>query len=309
MVDELLRLDSEAVGFLLELLDLEQPMLSGAAAEMRPAAVAGLAGAGLLADAGHERVSASLADDDDVPVSLIPGADGCGYGYFSPAMGWVAVPNERLKLFRVDVNLVLRRIAVSLALPRGWSPNPLVPGLLWELGDARIGRRTQRVPLWFTRRAFDAACWRQVAAMAQARPHVRQRVILTSTRGSRLPPDIDGHLAVPLRDVLAAPPAFVVDPDILDARLGGVPVGDATRPIVLSPDGTQLVINGGGPILFRSRNQIDAIRRLVDAYYAGKRLRAADLTDRSLQTMFGHAKWTRLSPYLKSVNGLWGFEP
>ena len=309
MSDGAPRLDTEVVAFLLELLEQQEPLLSGAVAEMRPTAVAGLAGAGLLADAGHETVSASLADDDDVPVSLIPGPDGRGYGYFSPAMGWVAVPNERLKRSRVDVDLVLRRIATLLNLPRGWSPTPLVPGLLWELGDAWIGRRTQRVPLWFARRAFDTACWREVATMAKARPHVRQRVILTSTRGSRLQPAIDGHLAIPLRDVMAAPPAFVVDPDILDARLGGVPASDAARPIVLSDDGSQLVINGGEPIPFRSRNQIAAIRRLVAAYYAGKRLRAADLTDRSLQTMCGHAKWALLSPYLKSVNGLWGFEP
>jgi hypothetical protein len=277
---------------------------------MHPVAVAGLAGAKLLVDAGHEVVCASLADDDDVPVSLIRGENGRGYGYFSPAMGWTAVPSERLKMFRVDVESALRQIAALLELPRGWSPTTLVPGLLWELGEARIGRRTQRVPLWFARRAFNPGSWREVTAMAEARPHIRQRVILTSTRHSRLPqPGIGGYVTVSLRDVLAAPTALELDPNILDARLGGRPAEDIARPIVLSADGTQLVINGGEPILFRSRNQIDAIRRLVDAYYAGKRLRAADLTDRSLQTLFGHKKWALLSPRLKTANGLWGFEP
>jgi hypothetical protein len=146
--------------------------------------------------------------------------------------------------------------------------------------------------------------------MAQSRPHVRQRVILTSTRSSRLTqPDIGGHVAVPLCDVLAAPPTFAVDPDILDARLGGVPASDAARPIMLSPDGTRLATNGGTHISFRPGDQLDAIRKLVAAYDRGERLRASDLTHHgSLQRLFGAKKWKCLQPYLQSADGLWWFE-
>lgn len=121
--------------------------------------------------------------------------------------------------------------------------------------------------------------------------------------------EIPGVAVVALRDVLATPDDLAVSPDILDARLRGVPPVTA-GPLTLSPDRTKLSINGGDPILFRSEAQKEAIQKLVDAYHAGTRLRARELTHQpSLQTFFGKAKWARLSPFLKSEGGLWGFEP
>ena len=312
MSDCVHRLGADTVALLLELLELREPILSGAAADMMPAAVIdGLLAARLLVEHGHELVSASLADHDDVPVSLIPSADGREHGYFSPAVGWVAVPNARLKLYRVDVGAVLRMLAAHLNLPRGWSPEPVGAGAVWELGEARIGNRTLRIPIWFARRAFDAANWRGVASAARDRPHVRQRVILTSTRSTRLLQwPIDGHLVVSLTDILVARDVFAIDPKILDARLGGVAPVANDRPIVLSPDGRQLVINGGEPIPFRSSGQIAAIRKLVAAYDADKRLRASEISEHgSLERFFGAKKWKQLEPYLITRSGFWRFEP
>ncbi|GGG46423.1 hypothetical protein GCM10010964_37260 [Caldovatus sediminis] len=303
-------LDAEAVEFLLEILELRETRLSGAAAELRPGPTALLAAAGLLVPHDHEAVTASLADHDDVPVSLAWSERAGGLAYFSPAVGPVAVPGERLVRRRVDMAAVLAAVASGLGLPRGRPSSVLVDGLLWEIGEARVGRRPARVPLWFARRLSDPAVQRQVADAARARPHTRPRVVLTSARPARVRDiAVPGAVVVALRDVLAAPDGLAVSPDILDARLSGVPPV-AAGPLVLSPDGTRLSINGGDPILFRSEAQKEAIGKLVDAFYAGTRLRARDLTHHhSLQTFFGKAKWTRLAPFLKSKGGLWGFEP
>jgi hypothetical protein len=310
MSDGAAGLGAEAVDFLLELLELREPRLSGAAAELRPDPARRLIAAGLMVPQDHEAGSASLADDDDVPVSLIWSEQHAALAYFSPAVGLVPVPHDRLVRHRADVAAVLAAATARMDLPRGRGPHALVEGLLWEIGEVRLGRRPARVPLWFARRLFDPAVVQQVVGAARARPHNRLRVILTSARPSRLAEsEIPGAAVVALRDVLATPHDLAVSPDILDARLRGVPPV-AAGPLTLSPDGTRLSINGGDPILFRSEAQKEAIQKLVDAYHAGTRLRARELTHQpSLQTFFGKAKWARLSPYLKTEGGLWGFEP
>lgn len=303
-------LGAEAVDLLLELLELREPRLSGAAAELRPYPPRRLMEAGLLVPQDHEAGSASRADHEDVPVSLIWSEQHAALAYFSPAVGLVPVPHDRLVRHKVDVEAVLAAMTARMDLPRARAPHALVEGLLWEIGEVRLGRRPARVPLWFARRLVDPAVVQQVVGAARARPHNRLRVILTSARPSRVAEiEIPGAAVVALRDVLATPDDLAVSPDILDARLRGVPPVTA-GPLTLSPDRTKLSINGGDPILFRSEAQKEAIQKLVDAYHAGTRLRARELTHQpSLQTFFGKAKWARLSPFLKSEGGLWGFEP
>ncbi len=310
MSDGEVRLSSDAVGLLLEVLELREPVLSGAAVELRVPAAEVLQAAGLLMPDGHEAVSASLADHDDVPVSLTWSNRLEALCYFDPASGPVAVPTERLTRFGLDVPAVLAAMTAYLDLPQGQPAMPLINGLLWELGNARIGRRPL-VPVWFARRLWDSTVRQQVAGVLLARPHPRQRVILTSTWPDRLASAVfPGTAVIAVLDVLHSADALAVDVDIVDARLGGVPLPQEAGPITLSLDGRQLRINGGEPIVFRSDRQIDAISRLVSAYHAGKRLRIREITDaRTLNILFGGAKWKLLSPNLKSADGLWGLEP
>lgn len=303
-------LDAEAVDLLLEILELREPLLSGAAAELRPGPSALLTGAGLLVPYDHEAVTASPADHEDTPVSLIWSESAAGFACFSPAMGQVAVPRARLVRHRVDLEVVLDAVAERLDRPRGRAAFPLVGDVLWEIGEVRIGRRPARAPLWFARRLGDPEVSREIVEAARSRPHTRQRVILTSARPARVTDvTIPGAAVVSLRDVLAAPDTLAVSPDILDARLAGVPVRPDARPIALSPDHRQLRINGGPPISFKSAAQIAAIHKLVDAHRRGARLRIGELTDHgSLARLFGAKKWALLKPYLGSENGLWGFD-
>lgn len=302
--------DVEAVDLLLQVLELREPVLSGATAELSPGPAAVLAAAGLLVPHGHEDVSASQADHDDTPVSLIWSEAHGGFAYFSPAVGLAPVPQERQVRYRVDAAVMLDAMAARLDRPSNQAAFPLIDGVLWEIGEVRLGRRPVRVPVWFARRLADPAVLRQVADAARARPHNRLRVILTSARASRVAEiEIPGAAVVPLRDVLAAPDDLAISPDILDARLGGAPAQPGAGPVALSPDGRQLRINGGPPISFRSEDQIAAIRKLVDAYRRGERLRIRELTDHgSLARLFGGKKWALLKPHITTVNGLWGFD-
>jgi hypothetical protein len=303
------QLSREAVELVLAVLEAEQPFLNGAAAELSPGPVALLKAAGLLVQHGHEQVSASLADDDDSPVSLIPTGETGGLAYFSRASGLTTIPNHRLQRHRIEMAPFLSAVATQLDLPKHFTPRALVEGYLWEVGAARLPQRSARVPVWFARRLWDPSVGQKVAAAVAARPHPSTTILLCSSTGRRVANVmLSGTAVMALRDVLVDDATLVASAEIMNARLRGVPA-PAQGPIVLSPDGTRLTILGGDPIPFKSSDQIAAIRQLVDAYYAGTRLRARDLSHHgSLDRLFGGEKWKRLKPYLASKAGLWGFE-
>lgn len=310
MSDEPPRLSAEAVALLLEVLDLEEPFLNGAMAEMSPGPVGMLRACGLLVPHGHETVSASLADHDDAPVTLVRSEQAGGLAYFSPSGGLIAVPGARLARHRVEISNTLAAIGADLALPSARTPRPLIEGMLWEIGDARLGKRPARVQTWFARRMWHAAVRAQVSAALQARPYPRDVIILCSSRAARLRGvTLPGTILVPIRDVLAAEDGLAVSGEILDARMRGVAVAAAPGPLNLSPDGTRLRIHGGEPIVFRSDDHIEAIRKLVDGFYAGRRVPIRELTDHgTLHRHFGGVKWKLLKPYLTSAKGAWGFD-
>ncbi|MFT8245545.1 hypothetical protein [Roseomonas sp. BN140053] len=304
-------LTSGAVALLLTLLEQRELFISGAAAEMHPDEVPLLVSAGLLVPDGHEDVAAVPGDDDDVPVSLFWSDTLGGLASFSPTSGPVLVPPERLLRRRVDVAVALAAIAAELDLPARWQPTVQVEGLAWELGEARLGRRAHKQPIWFVRRLGGREVRRRVETAIAARPHPHLCILLTSTRREGLEEvAFPGTQIVSVRDVLANSDALAISPGILEARLGGVTTPTSISPVDLSPDGRVLVINGGEPMVFRSPQHIAAIGKLVAAYHAGRRLRASDLTDlRGLDRLFGAKRWKELSPYLKTRDGGWGFEP
>lgn len=301
-------IDAEASQLLLELLELRRPLLSGAAAELLPHPSSILIGAGLLISHDHEDASASLADHNDTPVSLTWSDQHGGLTYFSPTVGPVLVPNERLVRHTVDIAAVLRTFMADMDLRRGWQPHALVEDVLWEVGDVRLDKRPARVPIWFARRLFDPAILGQVIDAATARPHSSQRVILTSTRASRLGSTlVPGAAVIAMADVRANFADLTVSPAILGARLRSVPA-PAEGPLVLSPDGTHLTINGSVQVEFKTEPMINAIRHLVAAFHSGKRVPIRQLTDLgSPARLFGTKRWAVLKPYITSVNGLWGF--
>ncbi len=309
-------MDRQTVDLLFNIVETPNGTISGAVLADHFGSQAGqLISANLLEHCGDQLATTSMADHDDAPVSLTWSAEHQGYGYFSSSAGWVTVPGERLAVFGVKFPILLAQMAVQLDVASRAGATALVPELLWEIGDARIGRRSHRVPIWFARCLYDQKIWRQVKDAASRRPSTHIRVLLTSTPSSRLPDEpLPGHLIVSVRDVVDFGSGLAVRPDILVARLDGVHRPDVREAVHLSASGQQLIINGTVTIAFKADIHITIIRKLVQGFNDGKRFGARELLDEAqsnataLRQAFGKQRWLQLEPYLKSQNGLWGFE-
>ena len=316
MHDRAPRATAAILELLLNVIETPEAVITGSAlADNFSAASSALLDAGLLKAGDHELVAVSGADHDDAPVTVSWSPDGSRLGYFSPTAGWVAVPDERMRRFRVDFPAVIARLMLQAQWSSRHGPVALVPDLLWEIGDVRLGHRTQLVSIWFGRRLYDPSVWRQVATAANSRPASRLRVLLTSTPTHRLPEDpLPGHLVIGVRDVIDFGTGLSIDPGILASRLDGSHRPNVGAAIDLSPDGRKLTINGTIVVDFKSDKQIKMIRKLVSGHREGKRFSVQELLTAGgsgsdgLRRAFGVKKWAVLQPYLKSRNGLWGFE-
>jgi hypothetical protein len=175
---------------------------------------------GLLTPNGHELTTASLADHDDVPVTVTWSADASGYGHFSANAGWVTVPADRLTSFRVDYAKLLQRVLARSDLWTRTAPTVLLPDLLWEIGELRMPGRGKPVPIWIARRLADPVVWSRFADTVRARPAPGLRIVLSLTPADRLPAHtLQGHSIIPVRDVADHASGLVVDPDLLAARV------------------------------------------------------------------------------------------
>lgn len=311
-------MDSQAVDLLFSVIETPNATIAAAVlSDYYKTPADQLISANLLEHCGNQLAATSTADHDDAPVSLTWSAEHNGYGYFGASAGWVTVPDERLAVFGIKFPILLAQLMVQFDVASRTGATALVPELLWEIGDARIGRRAHRVPIWFARCLHDQKIWRQVKDAASRRPSTHIRVLLTSTSSSRLPTEpLPGHLIVPVRDVIDFCGGPAIRPDVLAARLDGAHRPDAREAVYLSPSGQQLIINGTVTIAFKAdTTHIKIIRKLVQGFKDGKRFSARDLLDEAqssattLRQAFGTRRWLELEPYLKSQNGLWGFEP
>ena len=309
-------IDRKVVELLLSVLESPSAKISGSLlSDYHPKQQAQLLAANLLKHCGHAPVAVSLADHDDEPVLLTWSGEHEAYGYFSPSAGWITIPNERLAIFGVNYPAVLAQMMVQFDLASRGGATALVSDVLWEMGDARIGRRKARLSIWFARRLSDSAVWRQIADAASRRPVTPIRILLTSTSSTRLPDQpIPGHLVVPVGDVIDFGAGLAIRPDILTARLDGTPSVDVKARLHLSPDGRRLIIDGSVTINFKSDIHIAIIRKLVDGFQKGDRYGARELLDhahssvKTLRQAFGNDKWKTLEPYLTSIDDLWGFD-
>jgi hypothetical protein len=136
-----------------------------------------LLAAGLLVRNGDDTMTTSLVDHDDEPVPLIRSPDHGSHGYFSTTAGWVKVPPQQTVLFRLDMMAVIARLTAQFDLVARHGPIMLSPDLLWEIGDVRLGRRAERMPVWFARRLADEAVATKVTEVAKSRPAPRTRIV------------------------------------------------------------------------------------------------------------------------------------
>lgn len=224
---------------------------------------------GLLKAAGGHRASPSLVDHEDEPVELIWSGEHGGYGYFSPAVGWVTVPNSRLALFSVSFDALIKHVLGPIDGTHD-AAIVLVPDLLWEVGQIRLPGRGKRVPVWIARRLVDPAVWDKFLDAVRLRPAPGLRIVLTFTFADRLPVrTAHGNEIIAVRDV--ADSSLTVDPDLLAARIAaGTPQSDDA--ITMAADGAAVSVRGTR-YAFPGSKQRAVIRELYGAWKSGNRER------------------------------------
>lgn len=220
----------------------------------------------LLESSEEQQTAPSLIDHDDEPINLIWSGEQAEYGYFSPAAGWITVPNAQLATFRVNFDKLFLYMLARMDGAHA-APIALVPGLVWEVGEVRLPGRSKRVPVWITRRLADPAVWAQFTEAARIRPAPGLRIVLSSTPADRLPAKIyNGHEFIAVRDV-AVSGGLTVDPELLAARIAwGAPQSDEA--ITMGADGGSVTVRGKR-YRFRGVKNRAIIRQLYKAWKSG----------------------------------------
>lgn len=223
---------------------------------------------GVLIPEGHEATTTSLADHDDVPVTVTWSAEHRAFGYFSATAGWVTVPADRLTMYRIAFDKLLRQLVAPLFASKHKALTSLLPNLLWEVGDVKVPGRSKRVPLWIGRRLADPKVWSRFSETVRARPAPGLRIVLSLTPADRLPAQVlQGHSIICVRDVMDHARGLVVDPDLLAARIAsGSPSSGAL--ITMAADGASVTV-GAKHYKFSGSKQRAVIRQLYKAWKAG----------------------------------------
>lgn len=262
------RLDPAAADLLRRVIETPRGQVTADALADHGGAGTLLRSLGLIEPVGFETTTASLADHDDTPVTITWSAEEAGYGYFSPASGWVLVPADRLGMFRVNFANLFKHVLQQLDLPAQATSTPLLPDALWEIGQVRIPGRTKRVPLWIARRLSDPKVWTSFVEAVRLRPAPGMRIVLSFTPVDRLPTQVlNGHAIISVQDVALSGEHLVVDPVILAARASsGSMQMDAL--IVMAADGASLTVLGKR-YAFKGTKQREIIRHLFAAWESG----------------------------------------
>jgi hypothetical protein len=262
-------LDGKAVDLLLNILETPKATISGAVLHDYFGRQSGqLISANLLEHCGNELATTSMADHDDAPVSVTWSAEHSGYGYFSASAGWVTVPDERLAVLAVRFPILLAQMTVELDFASGSRATVLIPGLLWEIGDARLGGRSYRIPIWFARRLYERSVWQQLKDATLSRPAPRMRFLLTSTPRNRwLEARLPGHEIVDVRGVFDHGLGIIIDPAILAARIDGE--HERQQGAIWHSADFGLIKVNGKDYRFTGSKQRQIVRQLVEAYQAG----------------------------------------
>ncbi|ALK09031.1 hypothetical protein [Blastochloris viridis] len=300
MTRSLRRSDQEALALICAIAQTREARITAAAmSSHHPVVGAQLRTLGVLTRVGDEAVATSMADHDDVPVALARSSDGRGFGYFSPQAGWVSRSPDEQAVFTLSFDSLLPKLLDGLDCPLASRPVPLLPGLLWEVGAARLPARSARVPVWVGRRFSDPVMWAAFLEQIKQRPSPCARIVLSLTPAAKLPKDyLSGHEIVAVQSVVDLSHGLRIDPQILSARLSHR--RDDGQPVSLAADGASITVRGKA-YTFTGTKHRAIIRYLFEAWQKGERecltaavLEAADSGDqvRTLGKAFkGRTDW------------------
>ncbi len=257
-------LDVDVFGLLAALIEQDPPEISGAVlADAFPEVGRRLIDAGALRPIGNATAVTCRACDADHAAEVAFDAAVNGYRHFCPEAGWVAVPTDDLKRYRVDPSWLLVELSRELGIPRRSRPACFVEKVLWDLGEARLGRR--RATVLFGRRLASTEVLDRVCDALTNRVGRSPGVLLTTSNGLPHHIDVPGrHRIVPLEDCIEpAAEGFAIDLDILAGIVGGERPFHPNLPIQPSADFRVVRV---GDRLFRFRG--DKQRQVVEYLYA-----------------------------------------
>lgn len=262
--------DHEALALICAIAQTRDARITAAALSNHyPVAGAHLQAFGVLIRVGDEAAATSMADHDDVPVTLVKSPDGRSFGYFSPQAGWVTTAPDAHAVFALSFESLLPKLLDGLDCPLATRPAQLVPGLLWEVGAARLPGRSARVPVWVGRRLSDPATWVSFLELVRQRPSPGLRIVLSLTAEAKIPKGyVSGHEIIAVQSVVDATDALRIDPQILAARLAHG--RDDGQLVTMAADGGSITVRGK-PYPFTGTKQRAIIRYLFEAWQKGER--------------------------------------
>lgn len=258
-----------AIDLLFRVMETRGTQIAGATlTEYFPRAAETLLASGLLMPHGHVPVVAAMDAYEDEPMQAVWSAEHKSYGYLNSVGRWVRVDEREIAAYRVDYGRTFTTMLVPFERHGPAKPVALIADHLWDIGTIRIPGAKAPVPVWFGRRLGDPQIWAKIAGFAERRPATEMRVILTSTRGDRLPMAPDRrHALVAVSDVLEAADGLTISPQILAARVFPDQV-QRRQPIDHSED-FGIVWLRDETFMFRGDKQRRLLEQLFGAYWAG----------------------------------------
>lgn len=218
------RLSKAAVDLLVVIAETPSLAISGTALSgFHADAGAELIAAGALQPDGFEPVTTSLADHDDAVVSVKWSGETGRHGYFSSTAGMVAVEDDALRRFRLEIVWFLGWIAVQLGFGASARQIDLVRGRLWDFGDTWLGERKsarRKTAIYLARRLNESETIARVQEALRTRTHRPPGVILTTTQDPDLARmlSVDGWAVLPINTCARAGVAdFTIDTAIVYA--------------------------------------------------------------------------------------------
>lgn len=309
-------LNNQSIGVLLRVMDMHTARVQGAVLRMMGSRAADrLIDVGLLFENGVIPVVAMMDDYEDDPVAAEWSPEHRAYGYRDNTGRWVEAEHREIAAYEVDFPRAIAGMLVQF--DRTGSPplQTLIDGHLVDLGVIRLAGTEGPVPVWFARCLGNPDVWQKVSDLMARRPPVGMRIILTSTRGERIPDSASKRdVIVAVSDVLEGPDSLAISPEMLNARV--FPGQLQRRQPIDHTENYGVVWLRGKPISFGGDRQREALRQLFTAYWSGSpRLRTAVVLEEagygpkvnSFPKAFGtHGDW-RL--FIKYADGDCWIEP
>ena len=230
-----------------------------------------LLASGLLVTHGHVPVVAAMDDYEDEPMPAVWSPEHRAFGYHNSVGRWISIDESEIAAYRVDYARVLAAMLMPFERQGPAKPTALVADHLWDVGAISVPGGKAAVPVWFGRRLGDPQVWAQVVSLAERRPATGMRVILTSTRGDRLPVGPDRrHVLVSVADVLEAADRLAISPQMLAARM--FPDQVRRRHPIDHSDDCGIVWLRDETFMFRGDKQRRMLEQLFGAYWSGSRV-------------------------------------